>query len=131
MRLDFLVYAGSLLWCRKIPLAIQFLVLVIQHFWAGVVVIVRELGLYQLIPSSSVARYKKQEEALEEYPCGSDVKPMKEKSIWVWGGGKRVCELAIQGVLRSTKQWCWKWLVSNFSQGVVLWKRAASHLSIH
>ena len=88
MRLDFLVYAGSLLWCRKIPLAIQFLVLVIQHFWAGVVVIVRELGLYQLIPSSSVARYKKQEEALEEYPCGSDVKPMKEKSIWVWGGGK-------------------------------------------
>ena len=88
MRLDFLVYAGSLLWCRKIPLAIQFLVLVIQHFWAGVVVIVRELGLYQLIPSSSVARYKKQEEALEEYPCGSDVKPMKEKSIWVWGGGR-------------------------------------------
>ena len=63
MRLDFLVYAGSLLWCRKIPLAIQFLVLVIQHFWAGVVVI--ERGLYQLMPSS-VAWCKKQEEALEE-----------------------------------------------------------------
>ena len=51
-------------------------------------VLLWELGLYQLIPSS-VARYKQQEEALEEYPCGSDVKPMKEKSIWVWGGGGR------------------------------------------